>query len=222
MISCLTVTNNRYKLLLKSIDMFNKQTFEKKEMIIVYYSTDKDTIDNVVNKIKQDNIHFHIYDPKDNLTLGEIRNYSVEKANGDYICIWDDDDIFHPERLQAQFDNLKGYNTCTLAREIKYEIFFDKITITPFREKGWENSLLCKKEFMTKYGKLNLGEDTEMLEKLENVNVIDQPHLYTYIFHGMNTISKIHFDKIGISRLRPGLEKSMRKFLNDVINKDFY
>ena len=39
-----------------------------------------------------------------NLRLGGLRTLAIERAQGDWICQWDDDDRYHPARLQMQWD----------------------------------------------------------------------------------------------------------------------
>lgn len=94
MISCITITKNRPKLLAQSIELFKLQSFSDKEMIVIYYSNDLDTIKLIDNYKDELNINFFEYDINLNYTLGDIRNYAISKTNGEYICVWDDDDIF--------------------------------------------------------------------------------------------------------------------------------
>ena len=44
-------------------------------------------------------------------TLGELRNASVEAARGDIVCQWDDDDRYHPRRLELQFAAMRVENS---------------------------------------------------------------------------------------------------------------
>lgn len=39
-------------------------------------------------------------------TIGEKRNLAVSKANGDIVCIWDDDDIFPIDRIRQQVSRM--------------------------------------------------------------------------------------------------------------------
>lgn len=38
----------------------------------------------------------------DNVPVGERRNRAIDSSNADIICHWDDDDIYHPERVAQQ------------------------------------------------------------------------------------------------------------------------
>jgi len=51
------------------------------------------------------------------VTLGELRNYSISKASGTYICVWDDDDWHNPHRLKSQLHDAidNGKSGCILA-----------------------------------------------------------------------------------------------------------
>lgn len=227
MISCITITRNRTELLLQCINLFKLQTYVDKEMIIVYYSNDKDTI-KIKDVIQENNIIFHEYDVNLKYTLGDIRNYAIEKSNGDYICIWDDDDIYDPLRLEIQMNHLlneKNKVACTLKREGIFSIVLNKIAISSNRDEGWENSLLCLKSEMPLYAKLNCHEDTPVLLELFKKNKvvsIDYPELYVYVYHGNNTVSFTHFTNITFSF---PLLNQLKKIKNNIIslsNIDLY
>ena len=38
------------------------------------------------------------------VSLGAARNLTVDTARGAYVCQWDDDDLYHPERLRIQYE----------------------------------------------------------------------------------------------------------------------
>ena len=55
-------------------------------------------------------------------TLGALRNRAFAAAAGDYVCQWDDDDIYHPLRLSAQLAALRagGHEALYLQEVLQY------------------------------------------------------------------------------------------------------
>ena len=47
-------------------------------------------------------------DPAPGQVLGTLRNRSLEEATGDFMAQWDDDDWYHPERIERQARVLMG------------------------------------------------------------------------------------------------------------------
>lgn len=114
---------------------------------------------------------------------------------------------------------------CTLRREGKWLINYNRIGITPFRDEGWENSLLCLKSEMPLYAQLNCGEDTPVLLELfrnDKVISIDFPELYIYVYHGNNTVSGTHFIQIGDSRSRKNQRLLIKQIIKHLSNKNNY
>ncbi len=217
MVSCITVSRNRHKLLQHSIFQFNQQTHADKELIVIYYSDDEDTV-SMIQNIKQDNIHFYPYNIEKCWTLGDLRNYAIDKTSGDYICVWDDDDIYHPDRISMQLEKITGrYVACTIRREIRFNVFTNRLYLTKRRKHGLEGSLLCKKKFFPKYSKLNSGEDTPVLSFLgydDKIAFLDRAHLYIYVYHGKNTVSSKHFNTSGDYYLQNHYKNKARELLN--------
>lgn len=227
MVSCICITRNRVKLLKQSIEMFQQQTYNDKELVIVYYLDDCDTVKYIESLNMNNDLVLVGYDISDNLTLGDLRNLAISKANGTYICVWDDDDIFHPFRISEQLSVLENsiFKACTLKREVKFLISKGRLEITPYREEGWENSLLFKKDIDCKYASKNSGEDTPFLMDIYNRNLvisIDKPELYVYVYHGNNTVSMDHFNNIGNTKIRRDVLNISKNIINRFSRLDNY
>src|SRR5690349_16817755 len=104
LISCLCVSNRRVPLLKMSIACFQAQSYSNKEMVIVCQENDQDTIQ-YIESLNSDIILLVKVSPPDSLTLGELRNLSLEHSRGEYFCQWDDDDWCHRDRLMIQYQN---------------------------------------------------------------------------------------------------------------------
>ena len=141
-------------------------------------------------------------DKADKFNLGELRNLSVREADGSYVCQWDDDDWYAPDRLTEQMDFLtfRQKSGCVLSRWVIYDDFSQKAYLSNWRL--WEGSILCRRDVMLQnpYPSLVRGEDTSVIEGLYKKNEIaifdDMPHLYVYTVHGNNTWEYEHFNEI--------------------------
>lgn len=201
LVSALCVTIRRTKFLKHSIDDFLAQTYPNKELIIVYDDDDLETsgfAQEFVNQSNHPEVKFHKVPHKWN--LGQIRNHSVQLANGEFVTQWDDDDRYDPMRieiqLKASFMNkmnailLKRWHIINTANNNKY--------MSQSRRPGWEGSILSPKKYLLKYKygegrkKGTQGEDSDCIDQLEDhrlISTIDVPDLYTYYLHDKNTIT---------------------------------
>ena len=68
------------------------------------------------------------------LTLGELRNLSVQYAQGEYVCQWDDDDYYSPLRLYEQYVNIIQQNKkgCILNQWLIYDYLTNNIFSSVF------------------------------------------------------------------------------------------
>jgi len=201
LVSCLCVSGNSYQLLNRAIKCFLSQTYKHKELIIVYQnncSIDK----NIIEQYRHEDIIFFEEDPNLKLTLGDLRNKSIAISNGEYVCIWDDDDWYHNQRLEMQVKALKrNYKpACLLTNQLLFDETNSETYYTNTRM--WENSLLCKKSLFNEdlnYQSADIDEDSPLLNKFINndyVYPLIGPTLYIYVYHGKNTWQGLHFQTI--------------------------
>jgi len=201
LISCICVTDNRIDFLKRAITCFDNQNYPNKELVISYPKSDHNTKSFLNELLKTSLINILRVERDKEETIGNARNLAILKCHGDYICVWDDDDWYHPSRLSFQFNSMQtsgvGYNASVLTSVI----LFDSITKKSYQSSHytWENTLLCRKEFIlqNQYAHRNKGEDTHIIQFLENkrfLHHVDQaPFLYVYIFHGGNTWDYEHY-----------------------------
>ncbi|MBQ4811490.1 hypothetical protein A7985_11505 [Pseudoalteromonas luteoviolacea] len=198
-VSCLCLTNNRIDDFKNAYAHYKNQNYKNKEFVVVCSDDDFPTVEYVEAIQAEDtSVRACIVNNKDELTLGDLRNLSIEQAQGEYICIWDDDDTYHPDRLSVSLSELRRLNVAAVA--LSNVIMFDesngKAYISPYRE--WEGTLFCCRNFLNdngiRYPSLNRGEDTPLLQALEqDLSLMFSPHLYIYKVHSHNTCSTEHF-----------------------------
>jgi Glycosyltransferases involved in cell wall biogenesis len=200
LISCLMVTRNRINHVKRSIKHFYKQTYPNLELIVI--DNGKDETTDYCNSLNDERIKVFKIENASSYMLGDFRNMSLEKASGEFVICWDDDDIYHPSRVSCMFKRLlnTGADAILLSsvllawpKKNYYAVSFD-------RKIGWEGTMLLRKEKAVKYKSLQISEDTCFVRDLMAsgvvVKVIEDPGffiLYTYLVHGSNSWTLSHF-----------------------------
>ncbi len=198
LISCLCVTNRRVPLLKMSVACFLGQSYPNKEMVIVCQENDEDTIQYIASLNREDIILVKNA-PADSLTLGELRNLSLERSRGDYFCQWDDDDWSHRDRLMIQYKNTTSnlFPATMLMNVLMFDAGGGDAYFSYFRL--WDQTILGERELFStyKYQPLNKSEDREFSNLLMTESRIFptvSPNLYIYVYHGNNTWGSDHFN----------------------------
>lgn len=200
LVSCMMLTYNRFKPFKKAIDSFYNQTYPNTELVIVISGDDDyyNTIHDYLCKHGGPTIRLVITSPE---SLGELRNIGIKHSDGEYIMIFDDDDIHHPDRISKQMElclssNVHGTILRNFTAVRKRRIFRDKKERCTMLS-GLEGTLLFRKGDV-RYPDMGQGEDTSFIRALKendyNIAIIDESYkLYEYNFYGNNTVSKKHF-----------------------------
>lgn len=211
LVSCMMLTYNRYKPLTKAVDCFMNQTYENRELIILNTGTD-----GYVNKVQQFLMSSKIHERAqqmgirikhyhtDKKSLGFLRNEAIDYSDGEYIMIFDDDDIHHNERIECQMDailhgNIQGTVLRNFVAVKKKGLFRDKRHNCTMLS-GLDGTLLFKKDEVW-YSDMDQGEDTTFIETLKafghNIVIIDTPYnMYEYNYYGKNTVNENHFKEM--------------------------
>jgi glycosyltransferase involved in cell wall biosynthesis len=224
LISCLMVTKSSYMdIINRAIYSYITQTYENKELIII---TDCDLnnlkkLTNLLEKYEKENIKLVYLKTNKKPTVGELRNQSILNASGEYCIQWDDDDLYHKDRIQEQYNALitSGCDYCILKDFMNY--FYESHYLTQnkwFNDnmEGLPPSILFKKNIEFKYPDIQFSEDIEIFRYLDlkKHSLLNMPHLYIYTYHGTNAFSYRHHLEISNNTKRP--------FDIDLINKINY
>lgn len=219
LISCLCVTKNSAEFLNRAVTCFKAQTYPNKELIIVYKSDQAET-KSFLSGIKDKNIHS--FDAETGLSLGQLRNISIDHCNGQYFCQWDDDDWYHSERLMAQFNALREnyHPVCMLTNLLMYDESHQQAYLSGFRL--WEGSIMCRKDLLTdriRYPSITGKEDSVFAGELlsySRVYPLVSASLYIYIYHGGNTWDDKHFKMLFSFSQKFPVEVS--RLIGDIVN----
>ena len=137
-ISIIIPTYNREKLVVRSVESVLGQTLKNIEVIVVDDCSDDNT-ENVLKKIKDKRLKY--IKLSKNSGACYARNQGIKNATGKYIAFQDSDDVFHPDKLEKQLNNLIKNKT---------DMDFCKVRI---------NDLDVKNEFPTNQQELEMKDD---------------------------------------------------------------
>lgn len=196
LISALMVTRDRPGLAALAIACFRAQRYPAKELVVLDHAGDHALAD-LIESLDDPAIRY-FPEALPELSIGELRNRTVALARGDYICQWDDDDLSHPDRLATQMALLQDYevDACLLWREWVWWPRQRRLAVSVRR--FWEHSILCRRARLPTYPAVRCNEDTPVIERLiaeGRVALLDAPHLYTYVHHGINLCDANHFEE---------------------------
>jgi glycosyltransferase involved in cell wall biosynthesis len=201
LISCLCLTRKRPEHLARAIQCFLAQTYGNKELVVVYPESDAGTAA-CLETFKSPQIRpCPVTIP--GATLGDLRNFSIERAQGEFMCGWDDDDWHSPERLRRQYQALTSSkkSATVLARMFIYDSARQKAYLAC--ERLWENSVFFNKAEIAAHGvrypSLNKHEDYEFVNQLIKNNLVYAVYdatSYIYNITGSNTSDTSNLDML--------------------------
>lgn len=195
LISCLTLTYDRYEHFLKCLECYDAQTYSPKELVVVCNGSEeyRRKLMNVLNN--RSDVTFVQLTEK--LSLGDKRNIAVKAARGQYICQWDDDDLCHPTRLEAQ-RRLMGKAPAHCFTQMLH-------FLEPTKQLYWlkwpvpiPGVLMAQRDLLlaNPFPPLEKTEDEEVVNKLYHqgqlVSTDNPAWLYVYVYHGNNTWEETH------------------------------
>ncbi|WP_068078222.1 glycosyltransferase family 2 protein [Novosphingobium lentum] len=205
MISCLMVTRptaRRIALAKHSIADYCRQTHTDRELVIVVDGTaapdDVAALSDFVTAQGRPDIRVHL--PAVTGRLGALRNLGVALAAGDVICQWDDDDRYHPQRLEAQYARLNAadHEAVYLQEVMQYFPDREALYLTNWRSTpagGHPGTLMARRTAAIRYPEVGaeaeLGEDLAVALALKARGRVGylggEAHLHVYVSHGENS-----------------------------------
>lgn len=194
LVSCIMPTANRQKYIPFAINYFLQQDYSNKELIII-----DDGIVPIKDLLPEDKAIHYFYSSEPIGTIGAKRNYACEKANGEFILHWDDDDWYasdwisrHVDAFQNTDAEITGLNKIVFyspAHEKKW-IYVDDEPDKPwlagatlgYRKKFWHDHPFID---------LQVGEDYDFVWNSKGkTHAIDYMEGFTALLHPHNTSIK--------------------------------
>lgn len=191
LISCLMVTRGELHPGHFAIECFSRQSYVNRELVIVC-DRPGSALQAFVARLADERIRFV---EADEAPLGTLRNIAVAQARGDLVAQWDDDDLYHPDRLRVQIAALAdGVARATvLTRWMMWWPARRLLAISGIRL--WEGSLLAWRDAVGSYPALPRGEDTAMVDAMRSrvdMRALDAPRAYLYVMHASATFGDEH------------------------------
>ena len=237
MISCLCVTRgDRPGLLSEAVADFVRQTFPDRELVILHDGDDAVHAGVRAIVAAHAGVLIRIERTRPGSRLGELRNIAIARARGEWICQWDDDDRFHPERLRLQWEHAQSEEAAVnyLVDQLHWFqpdnlLFWDDWGREPYPMNVIQGTILARRDVMPPYPDIGRGEDTlqtRALLRAEASKAFRVSRLrgmgwcYIYRFHGCNAWHAAHHRAISAvkhmakARLLPRLA-GLRERLKD-------
>lgn len=222
----------------RAIEAYLQQTHADRELIVVIDQGTPDDRAAVVSAIEafaRPDIITVLADAP--MTVGALRNISVDHATGDAICQWDDDDLHHPQRIAEQLAApARGECVATLLQDVilylpaERALYWTNWAATPAT--GHPGTLLCLRDAMPRYPEIgiraHLNQDLILWEELQATQqvrtVANAPHLLVYVIHGTNLSPPEHLEMLRselsissglLARREAALREGLRPFALD-------
>ncbi|MGH8712946.1 MAG: glycosyltransferase family 2 protein [Casimicrobiaceae bacterium] len=205
MISCLTVTREvRLASLRRAVGDYARQTWPERELVIVHDGGA--AFDEELHALAAAHAGAAIVVHREAgpRTLGELRNASIAAASGDIVCQWDDDDRYHPRRLELQLAAMRVENSdfCFLTDQLHLfaadgTMFWDDWNLEVHPLNLVQGTLLGRRAALGRYPPLARGEDTPLVLDLLRrgcriTRLREHGFLYVYVFDGRNAWDREH------------------------------
>jgi hypothetical protein len=200
LVSCLMpTTGDRRRFLPQAIKYFQRQTYPNLELVILC-----DGEDDISDLIPADDGRIrYFYLGSERHTLGSKLNSGCERARGELIAHWDDDDWSHPDRLSFQVGALlaEGAEFCGLPAILFYAIANGEVWLsrTPalLHPSLWQRlpagaTFLYRREFWSRspFPDLQVGPDMAFIRaagRQEHAVMVSDSRLYVAMIHTCNT-----------------------------------
>jgi len=200
-----------------SLEAYVAQTYANRELLVLVDEAEEEQVApfrNCVAETGAQNVRLEL---TGSVVLGKKRNELITRATGDLLAQWDDDDFYHPRRLEEQVEYLLAHEADAAYLVDVFQFFGSR------RELYWTNfrntpegchaaTGVFRRGLEARYPESGetavRGEDSAFLQQLRSrCRVALQagaPHLYVYNSHGANTWSDAHHmllvEKLGISK----------------------
>jgi glycosyltransferase involved in cell wall biosynthesis len=220
LVSCLMITAGRSRLAERAVRCFCAQTWTNKELIVLDDGPE-DYRRMLLPYSDAANIRYRRLEHDPARRLGALRNLAIEDAGGDYLAQWDDDEWYHPERLERQMQPILEGSGASVLRQTLMHLDTPEYVERPYRtglRRGTPGTIVFRRT-STRYPNTRRGEDSDFLSRLRRsgagVTVLgpECSHLFIRCFHGANTWDRTHFSERLHDSVRNTLEYVYARYL---------
>ncbi|HYW73191.1 MAG TPA: glycosyltransferase [Pyrinomonadaceae bacterium] len=194
LVTCIMPTYNRRGFVSQAVRCFLRQDYPNLELLVIDDGTEP-----VADCVPESqNIRYLRLDAK--MTIGAKRNFACERARGEFIVHWDDDDWYPANRVSRQIDALRDgryqisgssriyYHDAAASRAWEYRYLA--------KNAAWVggNTLAYRKSFWTRhrFPDVQIGEDSRFVWSSRAGSICDlaDPSLCVATAHQGNTSRK--------------------------------
>ena len=222
MISCVTITQpGRSRLLAEAVADFSAQTFADRELLIVHagdaaFGVEIAAMIAPFSSPAAPPIRVIAAGTAPRPTLGELRNIATREAAGEWICLWDDDDRYHPERLAVQWNAARSQDAafCFLVDQLHWfeassELFWEDWQSETYPLNFAQGSMLARRDLLPRYPTLARGEGAPLCWQIalgaesgdyKIARLRSAGWCYLYRHHGGNAWDEAHHRAIASVR----------------------
>ncbi|MBE6748626.1 MAG: glycosyltransferase family 2 protein [Ruminococcaceae bacterium] len=178
LVSVVVATYKRDEILLRALNSLATQTYKNFEIILVDDNANEEwnsRVKKIVDEFRENNkdISFKYIVNIQNQGSAKTRNTGIDASSGEFVTFLDDDDIYLPENLESQVENMLQTGADFGITDL--DMFYDDETVCEKRTRSFIKS--TSKEDLIKYHlKYHLaGTDTMIFKKsyLEKIGKFD-------------------------------------------------
>jgi glycosyltransferase involved in cell wall biosynthesis len=194
------VTRDRVELARRAVSCFAAQTWPNLELVVV-----DDGMQDPAPMLEQFSAQGAairlVRPPADEgRTLGDLRNLAIRHATGDWCIQWDDDEWYHPTRVERQVRAADDRSVAVALRWTLVHVESPRHGRLSFRaDTGFATpGTVLHRTGVEAYPPLRRGEDSVFLRRLRAAGPVtvlgaESSHLFVRCFHGSNTWDEDHF-----------------------------
>ena len=135
------IYNTKEEFLRGAISSILSQTFTDFEFLILNDSPENTKLDNIVKSFHDKRIKY--YKNEKNFGISGARNRLIELSKGEFLAIFDHDDVSLPDRLEKQVAFLSTHPEIGVCGSAYSWIHKNKIRINPESSRNIEKALMC-------------------------------------------------------------------------------
>jgi glycosyltransferase involved in cell wall biosynthesis len=195
-VSCIMPTYNRRRFIQHALDLFQRQDYPNRELIVVDDGSD------AIGDLVEDLANVRYFRLSHRASIGAKRNLACQHATGDLIAHWDDDDWYSSDRLRYQVAPILAGKADITGLDNGFVLELpsgDFWTINPqlhqqlFKGNVHGGTLVYRKSLLgpdLRYPNANLAEDAYLLhyaiQRGKRLLRLANPGVFVYIRHGSN------------------------------------
>ena len=219
LISVVVATFKQDNTLLRALNSLAEQTYKNFEIIVVDDNADEDfsaRVEKIVSLFCEEHKHINLkfIVNTENLGSAHTRNVGIDASTGEYITFLDDDDLYLPENLEKQIENMLKTDADYGITDIKLYNENEKLCDNRVRSYikstrkedliryhlkyhlAGTGTLIFKKEYIEKIGKfgdIDFGDEFFLMLK-----AIENDGKFTYL-PGCYVKAYMHYGETGLS-----------------------